>query len=456
MVEGLRELASARHVVLDSDDRIVMAHPFAAIPLGFSVMGASSKYEPSNYSRGNFGWLQAANTLTVTDGGDYTLKTIASYEAGAVHALRIKRTSSTYLTLELRGNDGSYFDSFVTSDPAVNGVTARVTTEYTNRSQSQLVDATPATASFADAPLAPGQTLSDPLTGVSVTTVSVSGGSAVVRVSLAPDTTAPTQPGGLKATALDTSRIGLTWTASGDNIGVAGYRVLRGGTLLATVTGTSYTDTGLAANTPYSYQVIAFDAAGNASAAASAGATTLAGDTQAPTQPGSLNATALDTSRIALSWTASTDNVGVAGYRVLRGGTLLATVTGTSFTDTGLAANTTYAYQVIAVDAAGNASAAATSGATTAGADGQAPSAPGNLTAQLAKGKKAQLSWSASSDNIAVAGYRIFRNGAQVAQTTGTSYTDSLGGRRPSATYHVVAFDAAGNVSPPSAAVSVG
>jgi hypothetical protein len=105
---------------------------------------------------------------------------------------------------------------------------------------------------------------------------------------------------------------------------------------------------------------------------------------------------------------------------------------------------------------AGNTSAAATASATTAGSDSQAPTAPGNLTAQLAKGKKAALSWSPSSDNVAVAGYRVFRNGAPVATTGGTSYTDSLGGRRPSATYYVVAFDAAGNVGPPSATASVG
>ena len=50
----------------------------------FTVMGASSKYQPTNYARGNFGWLQAANTQTVTAGGDYLLKPIASYDPTGV------------------------------------------------------------------------------------------------------------------------------------------------------------------------------------------------------------------------------------------------------------------------------------------------------------------------------------------------------------------------------------
>jgi chitodextrinase len=422
----------------------------------FSVMGSSSKYEPTNVSRGNFGWLQSANTQTVTAGGDYVLKPISAYDPTGVQVLRVKRTASTYLTLELRQNDGSAFDSFASTDSAVNGVSVRIATDYSNRTQSQLVDTTPATTSFGDAPLAAGRTLVDPLTGISITTLSVAATGATVRISFTPDSSAPTAPGGLAARALDTSRITLTWNASSDDVGVTGYRVFRGTTLLATMTGTSYTDTGLAADTSYSYRVLAFDAAGNTSAAATATATTLGADTQAPTQPGSLTALALDASRIALAWTASSDNVGVTGYRVLRGGTVVAAADGTSYTDTGLAANTTYGYQVVAVDAAGNTSAAATASATTAGSDGQAPSAPGNLTAQLAKGKKAALSWSPASDNVAVAGYRIFRNGAPVATTGGTSYTDALGGRKPSATYYVVAFDAAGNVGPPSASVNVG
>jgi len=183
-----------------------------------------------------------------------------------------------------------------------------------------------------------------------------------------PDTTSPSVPASLSATAASTSQIDLTWSASTDNVGVAGYRIYRGGTPIATSVATSYSDTGLSAATAYTYTVAAYDAAGNVSGQSSpAGATTFApsGDTQPPTVPSGLSAVAVSSSQIDLSWTASTDNVGVTAYRISRGGAPLATVTtGTSYSDLGLTPSTAYSYTVIAVDAAGNASAA--SGAASA------------------------------------------------------------------------------------------
>src|SRR5205823_6793516 len=88
-----------------------------------------------------------------------------------------------------------------------------------------------------------------------------------------------------------------------------------------------YQNTGLAASTSYSYTVQGIDAAGNASAqSASASATTQAAlDTTAPSVPGGLSAAATSSSQINLSWSASTDNVAVTGYRVFRAGVQLAT-----------------------------------------------------------------------------------------------------------------------------------
>ncbi|MFC1430448.1 cellulose binding domain-containing protein [Streptacidiphilus sp. N1-3] len=85
------------------------------------------------------------------------------------------------------------------------------------------------------------------------------------------------------------------------------------------------------------------------------------GDTQPPTAPSNLAVSGTTSSSAALSWTGSTDNVGVTGYNVYRGGTLVGTATGTSYTDTGLSASTGYSYTVKAVDAAGNLSAASNS-----------------------------------------------------------------------------------------------
>ncbi|MFE4632056.1 carbohydrate binding domain-containing protein [Streptomyces sp. NPDC056773] len=81
-------------------------------------------------------------------------------------------------------------------------------------------------------------------------------------------------------------------------------------------------------------------------------------DTQAPTVPGSLAATGKTSTTASLSWTASTDNVGVNGYDVYQGGAKVATSTTTSATVTGLTPSTAYAFTVRARDAAGNSSAA--------------------------------------------------------------------------------------------------
>jgi chitodextrinase len=92
----------------------------------------------------------------------------------------------------------------------------------------------------------------------------------------------------LTATAISTSQVNLTWSASADNVGVTTYDVYRGGTKVATVATTSYGDTGRAASTQYTYTVRARDAAGNVSIASNAVSVT----TKAPTQTnGVLNGT---------------------------------------------------------------------------------------------------------------------------------------------------------------------
>src|SRR3989449_1738626 len=84
------------------------------------------------------------------------------------------------------------------------------------------------------------------------------------------DTTPPSVPTNLSASAVSSSQIDLTWTASTDNVGVAGYQVFRGGVTIATVTATAYSEAGLTPGTSYSYTVAAYDGAGNVSAQSAA------------------------------------------------------------------------------------------------------------------------------------------------------------------------------------------
>ncbi|MCD1260434.1 fibronectin type III domain-containing protein [Paenibacillus athensensis] len=193
-------------------------------------------------------------------------------------------------------------------------------------------------------------------------------------VSSGGDTQAPSAPGNLHTTGTTTSSISLAWNASTDNVGVTGYDVYRGGSLVGSVTGTSYTNTGLSAGTTYSYTVKAKDAAGNVSAAsASVSATTNTtggSDTQAPSVPGGVTVTGTTTSSVSLSWSASTDNVGVTGYNVYNGSTLAVSVTGTTATVSGLASGTTYSFTVKAKDAAGNLSGASSAVSATTNTTG--------------------------------------------------------------------------------------
>ncbi len=168
-----------------------------------------------------------------------------------------------------------------------------------------------------------------------------------------PDTQPPTAPV-LSSTGTTTSTISLSWTASTDNVGVTGYDVYVGGVLNGTTTGTTYTVTGLTASTQYSIYVRAKDAAGNGTNSNTiAVSTSSPADTTPPSAP-VLSSSGVTTTTISLSWTASTDNVGVTGYDIYVGGVLNGTTTGLTYTVTGLTAATQYSIYVRAKDAAGN------------------------------------------------------------------------------------------------------
>ena len=107
-------------------------------------------------------------------------------------------------------------------------------------------------------------------------------GSGSTNAPPASDTQPPTAPTHVSATAVSPSQVTLTWTASTDNVGVAGYRVFRGGTQVANVAATAYSDTGLAAGTAYSSNVAAYDAAGNVSPLSQPAAVTTPASNGAP------------------------------------------------------------------------------------------------------------------------------------------------------------------------------
>jgi chitinase len=238
------------------------------------------------------------------------------------------------------------------------------------------------------------------------------------------DTQSPSAPANLRVTATTSSSVSLAWNPSSDNVAVTGYDVLRGGTPIGATASTTFTATGLASATTFTFTVRARDAAGNLSGISnSISATTQNGgggtqpspwapntsytagtrvsyqgsiyecrqnhtslvgweppnvtalwllvtgdggngdDTQAPTAPSNLMVAATTSTSISLTWNASSDNVGVTGYDVFQGSntTPIGMAMSTSFTVTGLTPNTTYTFTVKAEDAAGNVSGASNS-----------------------------------------------------------------------------------------------
>lgn len=177
------------------------------------------------------------------------------------------------------------------------------------------------------------------------------------------DTTPPSTPANLLASAVTPAAISLSWGASTDDTGLLGYKIYRDGAYVgytdaATI---SYLDNGLIPLTKYCYSVVAVDLSQNSSNFSAESCATTPDDTAAPSTPGNLVATYVLTTQgehtFDLAWDASIDNGAVKGYNVYRDGVLIGTSSQNSYTDnTGLTSLKLYCYTVSAFDTAGNSS----------------------------------------------------------------------------------------------------
>jgi hypothetical protein len=172
----------------------------------FSVMGGGTR-QWTNWNRAQLGWIP--ELVTITRAGTYT---VAAEEFSVQpRLLRVARGDGTYFYFEFRQPSGTY-DNFSPTDPAVNGVLVRLAPDKTTIAQSALLDMTPATTTRDDAALLAGQTFTDPVSGISVTTTGATPDGATINVSFGgaggtggADTTPPTVPGNLTAIAATAS-----------------------------------------------------------------------------------------------------------------------------------------------------------------------------------------------------------------------------------------------------------
>jgi chitodextrinase len=284
-------------------------------------------------------------------------------------------------------------------------------------------------------------------------------GSFSISLTGVADVKAPSEPTAPTAGTSTETSAQVSWTAATDNVGVAEYEVFVDGESKGKTSETSFTITGLSGSKTYAVTIVALDAAGNKSGASTSVSVTTktAADNQAPASPTGLKTAEVRTTGIDISWTAAIDNVGVKEYKIYVDGALTATVTGTSYSLSGLTAGTAYSVYVTATDAAGNTSEASSAlkVTTAAGADAQAPSVPANLAANEISDTGVLLSWSASTDNVSTTGYDIYVDGAKVGSTSETSFIVTGLTKLTAYTIQVTAKDAAGNTSEKSAALKI-
>lgn len=249
-----------------------------------------------------------------------------------------------------------------------------------------------------------------------------------------------------------------------DNVGISKVEFYVNGALKAADTGAPYVytwDSRVTANGKVNLMARAHDATGNVNSD-SLNVTVAGGDTQAPSTPGDVTVQVDAANKITLKWSASKDNISVAGYRIMRNSVTVGQASSeTQYIDATVLPSTTYTYQVVAVDAAGNVSAPSKEVVvkTPFQADSEAPSIPGDLKTKTVSLRQINLKWSASKDNIAVATYEIFRASGKgpairVATVTNTGYGDT--GLVPATkySYYIIAKDKIGNASEKSAIVS--
>ena len=185
------------------------------------------------------------------------------------------------------------------------------------------------------------------------------------------DTEAPDAPTAVRTADVTETTAHVAWQAARDNVATPGYNVYVNGEKVNTelVTATEYDLTGLTPATDYSVEIEAVDAAGNVSEKSEAATFTTAKavDTEAPSVPTDVKASDVTKTGATVTWTASTDNEGVAGYNVYVNGTQVndTLVATTEYVLTGLTEGTEYTVEVEAVDTNNNVSAKAAATFTT-------------------------------------------------------------------------------------------
>jgi chitodextrinase len=277
----------------------------------------------------------------------------------------------------------------------------------------------------------------------------------------------PAAPTGLVLAAATYNTVTLSWTASA-TAGVT-YNIYRGADLVATgITSTQYSDSSVTPSSGYNYRVTAANAAGESTPSNILAVTVPANPNASQTAPSVPQnfalVTAATSTSVNLTWAPSTKSDGdgiIAGYDILRGDstgsnfTVIDSVRTPGYTDTSVLPATTYTYKIDAFSTAGTRSAfSATITVTTAlpvdTTDLTPPTAPTNLTLNSVTSSAVDLVWTASATSATgkkAAGYKVYRDGAQIADVATLEFVDATVAASSTYAYTVKSYDALGILS---------
>ncbi len=274
----------------------------------------------------------------------------------------------------------------------------------------------------------------------------------------------PLSPRNLNASPVSDTQISLTWNPPINATGVTGYQIEyktgSGSYSVLSITGnlTTYLHTGLVTNTTYTYRVSSINSAGMSNPSNESIATTLS----VPSTPRNLSATVISSSQINLTWSAPSNNGGtpINGYKILRENSCTGifvtisdtTNSSTTYSDTGLVANTCYRYNLQAINAIGMSSTAANNVTVTTNpipVQIHVPNSPIGLVVTPVSNTAIKLTWFAPSDNggASITGYLIQRNGTTIVSDTSsnqTVFTDTNLLPLHQQTYQVAAWNSIG------------
>lgn len=383
----------------------------------------------------------------------------------------LPNTSELSVIVYQREEVTSYLAPYITSQPANSSVTEGLTANFSVTAigasamsyqwyKNSVLIGGATNSSYTT----PATILADNAATFSVVITNITGAAtssnAVLTVNAsASDSTPPSVPSGLAATSVTQTTLTLAWLSSTDTVGVTGYTVYKDGVSIGTTASNSLAVSGLTAATTYIFTVSAFDAANNNSVLSSglSVATLAATDSTPPSIPANLVSSLVTQNSFTLSWALSTDNITVTGYTIYQNGNSIGTSTTTSFSVSSLNANTTYTYTVSAYDAALNNSATSNSLSVTTllSTDSIAPTVPSQLVASAITQTSFTLFWLASTDATGVTGYKIFKNGELLTTTNTTNYNLTNLTANTAYSIKISAYDAAGNNSALSSALSV-